>query len=86
MNAGGTTSAPTGIARRTDASIREAVIAELKWEPRIVTPMILPSLERRCRDRDAAEKAAKRVYGVKAAANLTFAPGGICASEPFCFQ
>src|ERR1700694_1661850 len=65
---------------RTDSSIREAVISELKWDPKIVTPddiavavkngvVTLSGFVHSYWEKDAAEKAAKRVYGVKAVAN-----------------
>ncbi len=65
---------------RTDAAIREAVISELKWDPKITTPddiavavkdgvVTLSGFVRSYWEKDAAEKAAKRVYGVKAVAN-----------------
>ncbi len=64
---------------KTDASIREDVIFELKYDPKITATDIavavkdgvvtlsgyVPSYW----EKDAAEKAAKRVYGVKALAN-----------------
>jgi osmotically-inducible protein OsmY len=65
---------------RTDASIREAVIAELKWDPKLTTPddiavavkdgvVTLSGFVHSYWEKDAAEKAAKRVYGVRALAN-----------------
>jgi osmotically-inducible protein OsmY len=65
---------------RTDASIRDAVIAELKWDPKITTPedialavkdgvVTLSGFARSYWEKDEAEKAAKRVFGVKAVAN-----------------
>lgn len=65
---------------RTDAAFREAVISELKWDPKITTPddiavavkdgvVTLSGFVRSYWEKDAAEKAAKRVYGVKAVAN-----------------
>ena len=65
---------------RTDAAIREAVISELKWDPKITTPddiavavkdgvVTLSGFVRSYWEKDEAEKAAKRVYGVKAVAN-----------------
>src|ERR1700676_2151321 len=65
---------------RTDSAIREAVISELKWDPKIVTPddiavavksgvVTLSGFVHSYWEKDAAEKAAKRVYGVKAVAN-----------------
>src|SRR6202165_1780699 len=65
---------------RTDASIRESVISELKWDPKIATPddiavavkdavVTLSGFVHSYWEKDAAEKAAKRVYGVKGIAN-----------------
>lgn len=65
---------------RSDASIREAVIAELKWDPKINSPddiavaakdgvVTLSGFVHSYWEKDAAEKAAKRVHGVKAVAN-----------------
>ena len=65
---------------RTDASIREAVIAELKWDPKVTSPediavavrdgvVTLSGFVHSYWEKDAAEKAAKRVYGVKGVAN-----------------
>lgn len=70
----------TATPARTDASIREAVIAELKWDPKITTPddiavatkdgvVTLTGFVHSYWEKDAAEKAAKRVYGVKGIAN-----------------
>jgi osmotically-inducible protein OsmY len=64
---------------RTDTSIREAVLSEFKWDPKIVSEDInvavkdgvvtLTGFVHSYWEKDAAEKAAKRVYGVKAIAN-----------------
>jgi osmotically-inducible protein OsmY len=64
---------------RSDASIREDVIFELKWDPKITSSDIgvavkdgvvtLTGFVHSYFEKDAAEKAAKRVYGVKAVAN-----------------
>jgi osmotically-inducible protein OsmY len=65
---------------RTDSSIREAVVAELKWDPQITTPdeiavavkdgiVTLSGFVHSYWEKDAAEQAAKRVYGVRAVAN-----------------
>ena len=65
---------------RTDASIRDAVLSELKWDPKISTPedvavgvkdgvVTLFGFVHSYWEKDAAEKAAKRVYGVKGVAN-----------------
>src|SRR4030081_2606442 len=70
-----TTTAPTG----TDAAIRESVLSELKWDPKISSPDIavavkdgvvtLAGFVSSYWEKDEAEKAAKRVYGVRAVAN-----------------
>ncbi len=65
---------------RTDASIRESVISELKWDPKLTSPddiavavkdgvVTLAGFVRSYWEKDAAEKAAGRVYGVKGVAN-----------------
>src|SRR5882724_7096081 len=65
---------------RTDAAIRDAVLSELKWDPKINSPddiaatvkdgvVTLSGFVHSYWEKDAAEKAAKRVYGVKAVAN-----------------
>jgi osmotically-inducible protein OsmY len=65
---------------KSDRSIREAVIAELKWDPKINSPddiavaakdgvVTLSGFVHSYWEKDAAEKAAKRVHGVKAVAN-----------------
>jgi osmotically-inducible protein OsmY len=65
---------------RTDASIREAVVSELKWDPQITTPddvavaakngvVTLSGFVRSYWEKDAVERAAKRVYGVMGIAN-----------------
>ncbi len=65
---------------KSDASIREAVIAELKWDPKINSSddiavaakdgvVTLSGFVHSYWEKDAAEKAAKRVHGVKAVAN-----------------
>jgi len=64
---------------RTDSSIREDVSFELKWEPKISSSDIavavkdgvvtLTGFVHSYFEKDAAEKAAKRVYGVRAVAN-----------------
>lgn len=64
----------------TDASIRESVISELKWDPRLAKAediavavrdgvVTLSGFAHSYFEKDAAEEAAKRVYGVKAVAN-----------------
>ena len=64
---------------KTDASIREDVVFELKYDPKITATDIAVAVKDRVVrssgyvpaiwEKDAAEKAAKRVYGVKAVAN-----------------
>jgi osmotically-inducible protein OsmY len=65
---------------RTDASIRESVNAELKWDPKITKAddiavavkdgvVTLAGFVQSYWEKDAAEKAVKRVYGVRAVAN-----------------
>ena len=64
---------------RSDSSIREDVTFELKWDPKITSSDIavavkdgvvtLSGFASSYMEKDAAEKAAKRVYGVRAVAN-----------------
>lgn len=64
---------------RPDSAIREDVIFELKWDPKISSPDIavavkdgvvtLSGFVSSYMEKDQAEKAAKRVYGVRAVAN-----------------
>lgn len=64
---------------RTDEAIREDVIQELKWDPKITSRDIavavkdgvvtLSGFASTYWEKDAAEKAAKRVYGVRGVAN-----------------
>jgi osmotically-inducible protein OsmY len=64
---------------RTDSAIREDVIYEFKWDPKITSNDIavavkdgvvtLSGFVSSYMEKDAAEKAAKRVYGVRAVAN-----------------
>ena len=64
---------------RTDSAIREDVIYELKWDPKITSDDIavavkdgvvtLSGFVSSYMEKDAAEKASKRVYGVRAVAN-----------------
>jgi osmotically-inducible protein OsmY len=65
---------------RTDSMIRESVVSELKWDPKLATSadvavavkegvVTLSGFVHSYFEKDAAEKAAKRVYGVKAVAN-----------------
>src|ERR1700730_1951033 len=64
---------------RTDSSIREDVVFELKWDPKISSNDIavavkdgvvaLSGFVSSYWEKDAAEKAAKRVYGVRGVAH-----------------
>src|SRR3984893_10307916 len=65
---------------RSDDSIRDDILYELKWEPKIGSSsdivvgvkdgvVTLSGFVRSYWDKDAAEKAAKRVYGVRVVAN-----------------
>jgi osmotically-inducible protein OsmY len=64
---------------RSDESVRESVLAEFSWDPKITSNDIIISVKEGVVtlagfvhsywEKDAAEKAAKRVYGVKAIAN-----------------
>jgi osmotically-inducible protein OsmY len=65
---------------RSNEAIREAVISELRWDPKLSTPediavavrdgiVTVSGFVHSYWEKDAAEKAAKRVYGVKAVAN-----------------
>src|ERR1700733_12219986 len=65
---------------RSDSMIRESVISELKWDPKLATSadvavavkegvVTLSGFVHSYFEKDAAEKAAKRIYGVKAVAN-----------------
>src|SRR6267143_3541602 len=71
--------AMTETLRRTDESIRADVVSELKWDPKITSSDIavavkdgvvtLSGFASSYWEKDAAEKAAKRVYGVRGVAN-----------------
>jgi osmotically-inducible protein OsmY len=78
---------------RTDTGIRESVISELKWDPKIPMPddiavavkdgvVTLSGFVRSYWEKDAAEKAAKRVYGVKAVANDIEVKPGWTRTDP----
>src|ERR1700728_3549922 len=64
---------------RSDSAINQDVILELKWDPKITSNDIavavkdgvvtLSGFVSSYMEKDAAEKAAKRVYGVRAVAN-----------------
>jgi osmotically-inducible protein OsmY len=71
---------------RTDNSIREDVLRELNWDPTITSAsdiavaakdgvVTLSGFVPTYWDKDAAEKAAKRVYGVKGVRAAWSAPG-----------
>ena len=76
MSADGT---PAPAPVRSDDEIRNSVLMELKWDPKITSPDIgvavkdgvvaLTGFVPSYWEKDAAEKAAKRVHGVKAVAN-----------------
>src|ERR1700694_4558263 len=69
----------TSIPAKSDVALREDVMFELKYDPKITSPDIavavkdgvvtLSGYARSYWEKDAAEKAAKRVYGVRAVAN-----------------
>jgi osmotically-inducible protein OsmY len=75
MGTGASATAPV----RSDEEIRNSVLMELKWDPKITSEDIgvavkdgvvtLTGFVPSYWEKDAAEKAAKRVYGVKAVAN-----------------
>ena len=62
------------VTTRTDTAVREDVIFEIKWDPKITSTDIavavkdgvvtLSGFANNYLEKDAAEKAAKRVYGV----------------------
>jgi osmotically-inducible protein OsmY len=64
---------------RTDDDIRDSVLEELKWDPKIASPDVavavrdgvvtLTGFVSSYWEKEAAEKAAKRVYGVRGVAN-----------------
>jgi osmotically-inducible protein OsmY len=72
-------STPAKGAVRSDEEIRNSVLTELKWDPKITSTDIgvavkdgvvtLSGFVSSYWEKDAAEKTAKRVYGVKAVAN-----------------
>ncbi len=63
----------------TDDDIRDSVLSEIKWDPKITSPDVAVSVKDGVAtltgfvpsywEKDAAEKAAKRVYGVRGVAN-----------------
>jgi len=64
---------------RTDDDIRDSVLEELKWDPKVTSPDVavavkdgvvtLTGFVSSYWEKEAAEKAAKRVYGVRGVAN-----------------
>jgi len=72
-------STPAKTPARSDDEIRNAVVMELKWDPKITSDDIgvavkdgvvtLSGFVASYWEKDAAERAAKRVYGVRAVAN-----------------
>src|SRR5437868_4865220 len=77
---------------RTDAAIRESVLAELKWDPKVTSPDIavavkdgvvtLSGFVYSYFEKDAAEKAIKRVYGVRGVANDLEVKLGATRTDP----
>jgi osmotically-inducible protein OsmY len=77
---------------RPDGAIREDVTFELKWDPKISSPDIgvavkdgvvtLSGFVSNYMEKDQAEKAAKRVYGVRAVANDIQVKLGSMRSDP----
>lgn len=75
MGTGASAKAPV----RSDDEIRNSVLMELKWDPKVTSDDIgvavkdgvvtLTGFVPSYWEKDAAEKASKRVYGVKAVAN-----------------
>jgi osmotically-inducible protein OsmY len=82
----------TSIPAKSDAALREDVMFELKYDPKIASPDIavavkdgvvtLTGYASSYWEKDAAEKAAKRVYGVKAVANDIQVKLGITRTDP----
>jgi hypothetical protein len=66
---------------RSDSAIRDDVLFEMKWDPKITSPDIgvavkdgvvtLTGFVSSYWEKDAAEKAAKRVYGVRAGPTIS---------------
>lgn len=77
---------------RSDDLIRNDVLFELKWDPKITSPDIavavkdgvvtLSGFVRSYWEKDAAEKAVKRVYGVRAVANDIEVKLGVTRTDP----
>ena len=82
----------TSVPAKSDTALREDVMFELKYDPKITSPDIavavkdgvvtLTGYASSYWEKDAAEKAAKRVYGVKAVANDTQVKLGITRTDP----
>ena len=82
----------TSVPAKSDTALREDVMFELKYDPKITSPDIavavkdgvvtLTGYASSYWEKDAAEKAAKRVYGVKAVANEIQVKLGITRTDP----
>jgi osmotically-inducible protein OsmY len=82
----------TSVPAKSDTALREDVMFELKYDPKIASPDIavavkdgvvtLTGYASSYWEKDAAEKAAKRVYGVKAVANEIQVKLGITRTDP----
>jgi osmotically-inducible protein OsmY len=82
----------TSTLAKSDSAIREDVIFELKYDPKITSPDIavavkdgvvtLSGYATSYWEKDAAEKAAKRVYGVRGVANDIQVKLGITRTDP----
>ena len=82
----------TSTLAKSDSAIREDVIFELKYDPKITSPDIAVAVKDGVAtlsgyassywEKDAAEKAAKRVYGVKGVANDIQVKLGITRTDP----
>jgi osmotically-inducible protein OsmY len=82
----------TSVPAKSDAALREDVMFELKYDPKITSPDVavavkdgvvtLTGYASSYWEKDAAEKAAKRVYGVKAVANEIQVKLGITRTDP----
>ncbi len=82
----------TSVPAKSDTALREDVMFELKYDPKITSPDVavavkdgvvtLTGYASSYWEKDAAEKAAKRVYGVKAVANEIQVKLGITRTDP----
>ena len=82
----------TSVPAKSDTALREDVMFELKYDPKITSPDVavavkdgvvtLTGYASSYWEKDAAEKAAKRVYGVKAVANDIQVKLGITRTDP----